>query len=433
MVQERNELQFELKQTEPHQYQAVVSIPAPIVNKLYQEALLAQKNDTHTYGFSKGTTPLYYIEQNFKTNVADHLKEFIFHYFVVGFLYKNIYLNKLALTVDPTLVNINLAPNQDAKFHFLLESIAPQEVIEWQHLIFKAPQRKNYKDIDRQVESFVALEQQLAKEYQYAIGIGDWVGFEIHIVDQNNKALFEEHSEFLWLKIGEEEADKDLQELFCGRKIDDCFYTRIASLQEYFSEQIDLHYRYHIAIRAIVPNHFFQLDALKHHFNLKNSRDINKKLIEVFSYRNDLSQRRETIEALFKLLFTHQDIDLPQYIIERKRQLVLDAVHQNPDYLVYKAQADFNRMVERLAEKQLKEAVLVDMIAYNHKIDASMHDVWAYLTCMQRPRTKDFVHFDFPVTKRQGQEMPMSHSVMRYMCLREKTINYILHALTKRK
>ena len=88
---------------------------------------LPKKNETHTYGFSKGTTPLYYIEQNFKTNVADHLKEFLFHYFVVGFLYKNIYANKLALTVDPTLITINLAPDKDAKFYFLLESIVPRK------------------------------------------------------------------------------------------------------------------------------------------------------------------------------------------------------------------------------------------------------------------------------------------------------------------
>ncbi len=426
------DLRFDLISQSPYRYQATVTVPEPIVTTLYKEAVTAQKDEAHTYGFTKGSTPLFYIEHNFKTNLTTHIKEFLFHFFVVSFLYKKIYSNKLLLAADPELTTIEFLPQGDAQFFFLLDSIN-FDLYEWQHLIFKAPPRKNYKDIDRQVVSFIKQEEQSAQDYQPQVSVGDWVCFDICIVNHEHKPLFGDYSERLWLKIGDEEADKEFQEAFLGRKLEESFYTNVNSFQEYFSNYLDTHYEFLITIRHIVPYKFFSLEYLRHHFALKKTKDIHKKLIEVFSYRNDLSQRRETVESIFKLLLNYHAIDLPDYLLEHQQKQVLEAVHNNPDYLVYKAQADFKNTVRKLAEKQLKEALLMDLITYMDAIDAEMPDVCAYMAFSQRARMKELVYFDHPSTKRLGQEMPIPHSIIRHSCLREKALNHVIHTLAYRR
>ena len=79
--------------------------------------------------------------------------------------------------------------------------------------------------------------------------------------------------------------------------------------------------------------------------------------------------------------------------------MVLAAVQNNPDYHVYKAQADFKEKVKQLAEKQLKETIIVDAIAYQEGLSVSDEDVRAYLNFMKRPRMKEFVHFVLPSYK----------------------------------
>lgn len=432
MIPEQDKgLHFALTAQSPYSYQAVITVSAPLVQKFYQTALKAKKNEAHTYGFSKGSTPLLYIEQNFKSNLYTHVKEFLFHYFVLSFLYKNIYTNKLVLAAEPRLTDIVLISEGDAQFYFLLDSING-ELFDYEGLIFKAPQRKNYKDIDRQVISFTKQEEELAKGYDGTIAIGDWVGFDVVLVDAEKTPLFEGYAESLWLKIGDEEADKEFQDTFVGKKKGDQFYTTVSSLQEYFSDSLDTSYLFFITIQHVIPYRFFSIEQLKHHFNLKKAKDIHKKLIEVFSFRNDLSQRRETVEALFQLLLPYHTFDLPERLVLRQQERVLQEVHNNPDYLVYKAQQDFKRTVKSLAEKQLKETILIDLIMYHHAIDADVNDVIAYLSFTQRPRMKEFIYFDVPLTKKQGQEFPIAHYMVRHNCLREKTLNQVISTLTRK-
>ena len=87
-------------------------------------------------------------------------KEFFFFKFGIGnFLFQEIRGQKLLVAGDPRLVDISLEYDHDARFVFELSVFPAIPLNEWKYLPFKAPNRKNYKDLDRQVEAFVQDEQ----------------------------------------------------------------------------------------------------------------------------------------------------------------------------------------------------------------------------------------------------------------------------------
>ena len=159
---------------------------------------------------------------------------------------------------------------------------------------------------------------------------------------------------------------------------------------------------------------------------------MTKKLIEVFSYRNDISQRLSMVEEAFKLLLSRHRFFAPQYLVLRQQKIILSAIQRNPDYNVYRKQKDFNFWVQQLAEKQTKETLLIDQIIYNENIAVDHYDIVNYLNLDKRPRLREFVYFNLPDVKRDGQEMPWSKNELSRVCAREKAINYVIHHLTKR-
>jgi FKBP-type peptidyl-prolyl cis-trans isomerase (trigger factor) len=182
----------------------------------------------------------------------------------------------------------------------------------------------------------------------------------------------------------------------------------------------------------VLPNSFVSLELLKKHFRIKTNKDMSRKLIEVFSYRNDLSQRRTMVETALKLLISKHPIEIPNHIALREQSNVLDVVQENPDYNVYRVQKDFNHRIRQLAEKQAREKILIDLLAYHESITVSNQDVKCYLNLLTRPRTKEFIYFKYEEQTLDGQEMPIPANVLKQTCLREKTVNYVIFQLTKK-
>lgn len=432
MVLMKHQLQFSLRELNSHFYYATVVVPPVYVDRIYQEAALAQKKETRTHGFSRGKTPLGYIKEHYKTILLEHIKEFLFKYFVISFLYKHIEEDKLCLAGEPRLHDIIIDDDQAALFIFELSLTNPIDFREWKNFAFKAPRRKNYKDIDRQVELFIAEEEGYAKKHLETVQIGDWVCFDIALIDKKNTPLLGEYRENAWIKLGNEEADIPFQELFFNKKIGDSFISNHQCLQEYFSNQFDTHYFFHIVIQDIIPQTYFSFEHFKHHFRLKTNKEIHQKLIEVFSYRNDLSQRRSMVEEALKLLLSKHHIEVPNYLILRQQKIVLESVQNNPDYQVYKTENNFKDIIKQLAIKQSKEIMLIDQLSHRENIKISNLDVRGYLNLIKRARTKEFIYFNLPQTKIQGQEMPLAGELLKKACLREKTLNHVIYHLTRK-
>ncbi len=433
MIHDTNNFIFSLDQINPTASRASITIDSRFITAMYQQALAEHKETMHVQGFAQGAAPFSYLEQTFKSNVVEHLKEFFFNHCVINFLYQALRENKLVLSGEPQLINITIEPISQSHYLFHLNHAYPQIKNDWKKIIFKAPERKNYKDLDRQVELFIKEEtERAAKGTSEEIGVGDWVCFHMTILNDHLSPILSDHKDILWIKIGDEEADQDSRSLFLNKKVGDSFTTKNIFLQKYIGCYWDTRYHFGITILDRVPHVYFSLEQFKKHFKLKTAKETHLKLIEVFSCRNDISQRREMVEALYKILLQNYHIDVPEELIERQKQLVLDAVHLNPDYHVYKAQADFRQKIKLLAIKQLKETIITDFIAHQEDIGVSHEDTVMYLNLLKRQRTKEFVYFELPPTKINGQETIIPHNILKQFCLREKTLNYLIHYLTKR-
>lgn len=422
-----------LQELRPNLHYAIITIPQRCVQTMYRFASEYQKKKTSAAGFHKGNIPLEYIEQNFTSILHSHLKELLFNYFVVHFLYKELQDRKVPIAGEPRLIDIKLEHDKDARFIFELTLFPDLAVNDWKYLPFKAPKRKKYKDLDRQVEMFCKEEKECAKQSDKpGIHMGDWVCIDLALVDQDGKDCFSDYSIPLWIKMGDEEADQVLHKAFKNAHVGESFISDNKGLQDYFSTQLETVYPFKITVSDVVANNAFDFELLKKHFKIKTNKDMNKKLIEVFSYRNNMSQRRSMAEEALHLILMKHKFDVPNYLVLRQEKAILDAMQHNPDFYVYRMQKDFNHYVKRLAEKQAKEMILLDNIAFNDNVTASREDVKSYLNLSNRPRMKEFIYFDMPITKIGGREMPISEHMLKQVCLREKALNHIIHHLTRR-
>lgn len=426
-------LNFEVLLSESNYCSLLIKVPSNLVTALYKQAVLSQKNAIPAFGFHKRETPAAYIEQNFEVDLVDHIKEFLLKYLVLPFLYQEIIDKKILIAGQPRLHSIILEPGKDAFYQFELSLFPPINFQEWKYLPFKAPKRKNYKDLDRQVETFLQEELTAKQHYSHVhVNIGDWVNYKIILINSDSHPVFDGYTANLWIKIGDEEADKPFQELFLQKKVEEEFISTNPILQDYFSDPLSAQYKFIITIVDVIPFSYFCFDQFKHHFRLKSNKEMYQKLIEVFSYRNDLSLRRTMVEEALKLLFSKHRFEIPNHLILRQQQSVLDAIQFNPDYHVYRVQKDFKDAVKELAEKQTREEIFLDQLAYEQNIELNPNDLRSYLNLTKRPRTKEFLHFDPPFTKMKGQEYPLLYEELKKVCLREKTLNHIIYHLTRK-
>ena len=426
-------LNLEFLQYEPSFCSLSIIVPAKLIEALYQEAVNSQKKSTPAFGFHKRETPAAYIEQNYQTHLIEHIEEFLLKYLVLGFLHQEILRQKILIAGQPRLVSISLRPGSDASYTFELSLFPRITFQEWKYLPFKAPKRKNYKDLDRQVETF--LHEEIAAKQQYtndSIHVGDWVNYNLTLLNEDHNPVLSTQVNF-WLKIGDEEPDKPFQEIFLNKKNGDTFVSSHLILQEYFADPLSTRYFFAIQIIDIIPHSYFCLDQFKAHFRIKSNKEMYQKLIEVFSYRNDLSQRRTMVEESLKLLFSKHRFEIPNHLILRQQKNVLDAIAQNPDYHVYRMQKDFKDIVKELAEKQTREEIFLDQLAYEEDIQINHQDMKNCLNLTKRPRTREFLLFpDFALPKPRGQQSPILRSELSRICLREKTANHIIYFLTKK-
>jgi FKBP-type peptidyl-prolyl cis-trans isomerase (trigger factor) len=420
--------------TQPTLCSVTITVPKKLVNGFFEETAQTLQSSVQAYGFPRGAVPIEYICKQYKGNIIDHLKEFFFKYGIINFLFQEIRTQKILIAGEPRLINIFLEYDHDAQFTFELTLFSAIDFLEWKYFPFKAPNRKNYKDLDRQVDGFIQEEKVRLDGYVFnsPIAIGDWINFDIVIVNKYNQPIHDTFAQNFWIKLGDEEVEGHLRALFVGHYKGEEFIINNKGLQDYFSDQLRTCYNFKVTIVDVIPFAYFCFDQFKEHFKIKTNKDMHKKLIEVFSYRNDTSQRLAMVEDAFKLLLSKHRFFPPNHLVLRQQKIILSAIQKNPDYNVYRRQKDFNFWVQQLAEKQVKETLLIDQLIYNENIIVTHEDIVNYLNFDKRPRMREFIYFNVPDSKRDGQEMPWPTNEIGRMCAREKAINYVIYHLTKK-
>ncbi|MCX5923533.1 MAG: trigger factor [Candidatus Dependentiae bacterium] len=411
-----------------------VSVPSKITESFFQLAAQSQQSTTQSIGFKRGSAPISYIQEHFKAPIVSHLKDLGLKFFGINNLMQSIRQQKIIIVGTPQLTNIQIDNDGNAQYSF--EGHTPKELYmqSWKYLPFKPTPRKRYRDIDKQVTSFLQEEEAIQSRYkpENGIAVGDWVCFTAWIIDKNNKAVFDKHTSPIWLKIGDEEPDVLFQTLFLGKHVNERIVTDNPSLQNYFCEASNSHYTYVIEIQDIVPYGSFSFDNFKQYFKIKTQKDLLIKITEVFSFNNDISQRRSISHEALKLIIKKNHIVLPDAAIIEQKKLILTDLKFKPDFIIYKQDPNFDTNVTNMAKRQLLDSVVAEFVGYQDNISVSNQDMKAILHITQRPRLKDFLYFPFIKTQLDGQEYPIESESLYKFCLKEKSINHIIHHLTKK-
>lgn len=412
-----------------------VSVPAKITESFFQLATQTQQSNLNPVGFKKGLAPLSYIQEHFKAPMISHLKDLGLKFFGINTLLQQMRQQKIVTVGVPQLKDIRVENNGNAMYIF--EGHTPKELYmqSWKYLPFKPTPRKKYRDIDKQVLTLLQEEENSQKNYNpdNGIDIGDWVCFKAWIIDQkNNRPIFDQYCANIWLRIGYEEPDIDLQKIFLGKKNGDRFLSDNASLQKYFCENSNSNYTYEIEIQDVVPHAFFSFDLFKNYFKIKTHKDLLTKMTEVFSFNNDISQRRTIAFEALGIIIKKNQIILPEESITYQKRQIINDLQFKPDFMVYKMDPQFDSHVFNMAKRQLLDKVVAEHIGYQDNIAVTHNDLKAILQLTQRPRLKDFLYFPFIKTQLNGQEFPIEHESLHQYGLHEKAINHIIFHLTKK-
>lgn len=414
-----------------HLGRAVITVSPQLICEMRNHVIGIYQQSIRPRGIETKSVSTRYIVEEYGTHINESLSRYILKHYVIDFLNKNIETKKILVANTPRLSIISAEENT-YRYHFELSLHRTIELKEWRAFNFKPPKRKLYKDLDKQVELF------LDREYEKPsivisdkVQNNDWVFFELMIVGDNGKILKNNTSSSYWLKICTKYVTSAFQESFINKKVGEQFTFNNLSFEEGLDDYISPKLTFLVKIRSVSKGNSFVLDAFKHLFKLKNKLDVHKKLIEVFSYRNDLSQRKSIIEELFHVFFSKHRFEIPKHHILRKEEDILTFIKKLPDYHVYKSQKNFWRQVSLLAEKQLKEELLVDQIANLENISASDYDVECYLTLFNHERLKEFVYFKPAADVLERTGLPLGYTTLSQAVRREKTLNHLIALLSK--
>mgnify|MGYP005623879055 CR=1 FL=1 len=425
-------LKLSTKKISSHLLRATVSVDHQTSNAFYKQAIELYKKHANLKGLESRTIPSKYIEEQYQDNINEDIKKFLLKHLVFDYLINESISQKIPLTNHPRLTNIEYAPLKGITYNFEISVATPVSLKEWRRFSFKAPKRKRYKDLDKQVALFLKKEhEQFKKCDPFTIETNDWVCFDAKMLNNKKHPIIPKHSNNLWMKINTSCITKPFQRLFLGKHSGDSFIVNTLPLDEDFEETISSKNPFFITIQSIIKGSFFSLEAFKNVFKLKNKDDVHNKLIEVFSYRNDISQRKSTIEEIFHLFFSKHRFEIPKHLVIRKQEQILHTFKKHPDYQVYKTQKDFGERLSMLAEKLLKEEILVDHIAYQDNIKVTLKDIRGYLSFFNTNRLKEFVYFKPPFEQIEETDFPLHESLIKQAVLREKTLNQIIHVLTR--
>ena len=429
----KSSLTLKITPQSSHLTKADICVPAQVASHIHKQILELYKTNTHLQGFKKQAIPLDYIKENYQKEIEWELKNFLFKHMVLDFLMNEIIEQKIYLTNYPRLISIEKNKNKELNFIFDLSIADPLVLKEWKNFVFRPPKRKRYKDLDKQVTLFIKREISLFKKNpQQSVQEDDWVYFEANPLDKRKNPLFEDHKKNYWIRINNKYITKPFHSLLLDKKIGDTFVTNTLPIKNEFSSEEEKHTcNFLIKIKNITKGKYLSLEYFKNTFKLKSKLDVHTKLIEVFSYRNDISQRKSIIEELFHLLLSKHRFEVPKHFVIRRQEDILNTLRKHPDYQVYKNQTDFMDQIESLSEKQLKEEILIDQLAYRENLKVDHKDIHSYLYLFNNNRLKEFIYFKPILEKIEDSDTTLQTGLLKQSVLREKTLNHIIHTLTK--
>lgn len=404
----------------------IVDVPEVLLQKVMNFVVKNKKEHLIVHGFENGNIPFEYIKIHYANSLKTHLEHIFYNFYA-----QDKFIKKLRFqgSYVPKLFEIeseyDLKNNKLSFFYNHLDKLIQYSVLpDFKKLKF--PERKKYRDLDRQVKSIIELEQKNKENYlsESFIQDGDWIGIRIYLSDEGI-IIDKELSLKMWLNITNETIDREIRDIFLSKKLHDSFFSNAFFLNELLSTNFIIH-TFYIEIEDHITKNYFCIESFKEAFNYDN-KEIFEKIIDIFSLRNDISLKKEKAQISLRYFLEKIKIYIEPQIINEHELIIKSKIIKNPDYLLYQSDLNFSLNIKRLACCQAMEKILVDHFIYVYNIQSSKKLLYWYLNILQRNRLKDFLYFDIShVYDNSNKSIPINNSVIEQMALREKLIEYII-------
>ena len=407
----------------------MIEVPTALTAHIKDHITRMYQQYTIMPGMSCKNLPVAYTQHYFAQEIERETQRFLLDHFIQESVQNFLQENKIATVNWPRLKEIKPDPTNATYLYTLALSLAPTITLEnWHSYSFVAPKRKNYTDLDIQVESFIAS---LSKEKPTTnqVECGDWVRFSAqfrspHIQTPVHSPLY------YWLRITNPLLATPSMQKFIAASVNDSFTLPASALAIAHSNTPDTDYYFDITIENIVKTNNISLPQLQESLQVNDHVSLHNKLIELFSFRNDISLRKSIIEELFYSLLNAFRFEIAPHAITRRKEFLLFLMQQSPDNAVYTKQKHFGNQITLLAETKLKEEALIDAIAQQEQISVTPADITHYLSLASNERLKEFLYFSPLNEELLSSEHPCGEYILTQSVLREKTLNTIIDKLS---
>lgn len=380
-------------------------------------------------GISCKRLPIAYTQKYFASEITRDTKQFVLDHFVNEGAQHYLSEKKLATVNWPRPLGCNGSIEDGFTFVFAISLAPTLELSHWKEQTFIAPKRKNYTDLDTQVSSFVSyLENIPSPKNAQTIEPGDWVRFRAQLRTPHATVPLHEPTQY-WLNITMPHATTTCMESFVGMRVGQTATLPATALLNLQPDSTPTDYSFDVTIEYVMKTNNLPIESIQTSLHAPDEKSLHDKLIEVFSYRNDISLRKSIIEELFYMLLSTYRFDIAPHAITRRKELLLALMQRNPDNLVYTKQKKFLPHITLMAEAKLKEESLIDAIATQEQVTVTQEDITSYLALQTHDRLKEFLYFTPLNDDTISSDQPCAEYILAQTVRREKTLNMVIEQL----
>ena len=408
-----------------------VSVPEELVKKLVSFFIAKKRKDLLMHGFEKGMIPELYIKEHFHSSLLLHIEKILFYFYAQALFAEKI--NSFGGYIPRVFTfekNIDLATSKVIFWYQHGLRLSEGDTIQIDDLKkIKFPERKKYKDLDRQASLTFSQEEKNKEGIKEGIiAEGDWIGIKVYLAD-DEKIVDEKLFVKIWIYVTSEGIDREIRDIFLGKKKSESFFTNKFFLSELLSTDF-LSHQFLVIIEEHVSAVYFDFGKFQKIY-VYPGQNVLEKIIDIFSLRNDISLKKEKSQAVLRYFLEKIKISLEKDIIIEHECMIKEKIVKNADYLLYQSDNNFLSNIKKLACRQAMEKILIDYLAYKSKIKNDTDTIYGYLNILQRHRLKDFLYFDIAhLYDNTMKFVPIFHHVIIQMATREKAIEYLIYKLS---
>ena len=202
-------LRFSSVSLSSHLHKIKISIDVTLTALIIEQTKMLFHQEV-VAGLDQKNPPDGYLDEMYQTEIINKVKNYLFYHVVIDFLINEIFTRKILMTNYPRLTSVEMFDDKQINYHFDISIADHIELKEWKHFAFKPPKRKKYKDLDKQVISFIdaKLAHSPKKGSPVLIEEGDWVLFDVDLINNQSKPVSHHFKNAFWLHIDQQEISE---------------------------------------------------------------------------------------------------------------------------------------------------------------------------------------------------------------------------------